>query len=357
MLFGLSRTEFNGFDAHPLGESVDGRIPVAVMAKGRRVHIKVKPENLGRRADDALSASVIGDPDLASAVAMQLALEVAAGLTAMSEDMAVVDAGLSMLSRAGTVCKVMEQAVSADCVWKKLCAARWRQKWGFKQRWERANDTTPSGGWRARFRHEEEDAVRTWISGEELRGLSCDFRFWLGRISAEPDGDLIGTGLNRSLSRCVRFDPTEKPTYAYTPFEEEDPQGELRGHPNGDVPSIRWFLGEGGTALKWGYLPDLWPKGQVRRLDTWGWEFRNSNVVMRAVDVGNELFDPSLLGDGLFADLIRTMETRPLCYAGQHGPQTSRATAPATFWAYLKALQDGTIPREPYGPHHSVWMP
>lgn len=45
------------------------------------------------------------------------------------------------------------------------------------------------------------------------------------------------------------------------------------------------FLNESTGALQWGFLPNLWPQGNVQRLDNWGWQIQNPNVVLRSIDV------------------------------------------------------------------------
>lgn len=44
------------------------------------------------------------------------------------------------------------------------------------------------------------------------------------------------------------------------------------------------FLNEALGIVQWGFFPDLWPQGTVQRLDSWGWQIQNPNVVMRSID-------------------------------------------------------------------------
>ena len=36
--------------------------------------------------------------------------------------------------------------------------------------------------------------------------------------------------------------------------------------------------------IQWGFVPNLWPRGTVQRLDNWGWQIHNPNVVLRSID-------------------------------------------------------------------------
>lgn len=36
--------------------------------------------------------------------------------------------------------------------------------------------------------------------------------------------------------------------------------------------------------IQWGFVPNLWPRGTVQRLDNWGWQIYNPNVVLRSID-------------------------------------------------------------------------
>ena len=44
------------------------------------------------------------------------------------------------------------------------------------------------------------------------------------------------------------------------------------------------FLKENEGKIQWGFVPSLWPEGTVERLDNWGWQIHNMNVVMRSID-------------------------------------------------------------------------
>lgn len=44
------------------------------------------------------------------------------------------------------------------------------------------------------------------------------------------------------------------------------------------------FLITSAAAIQWGVSPNLWPMGMVTRLENWGWQISNPNVVLRAID-------------------------------------------------------------------------
>ncbi len=36
--------------------------------------------------------------------------------------------------------------------------------------------------------------------------------------------------------------------------------------------------------IQWGFVPNLWLQGTVQRLDNWGWQIHNPNVVLHSID-------------------------------------------------------------------------
>jgi hypothetical protein len=65
-----------------------------------------------------------------------------------------------------------------------------------------------------------------------------------------------------------------------------------------DPYAMTWILNKPGGFLdglsgkiQWGFVPNLWPQGTVERLDNWGWQIHNPNVVLRSIDqVSTSLF-------------------------------------------------------------------
>ena len=94
------------------------------------------------------------------------------------------------------------------------------------------------------------------------------------------------------------------------------------------------FLDEESGKIQWGFLPNLWPQGTVVRIaSTWGWQIQNPNIVMRAIDevpatkaqselierdeeklgeIEKECTKNDTVGDGLYKDLIDSLENVPL---------------------------------------------
>eukprot|EP00934_Nitzschia_sp_Nitz4_P003091 Nitzschia sp. Nitz4//scaffold77_size91520//9342//10367//NITZ4_004877-RA/size91520-processed-gene-0.22-mRNA-1//1//CDS//3329557952//3081//frame0 len=196
-------------------------------------------------------------------------------------------------------------------LWQAACQYRWRSKWGFAKRWitatELARANQADGAWwRDRYMWQEKDAKRQYITPEELNVLTFDFRFWLSQHWGA--GNVLASGLRWATSQNFTFrapPPTlpAAPSAASTDAPSSmtpgtpvkghsaDPNflwpgrhhGPLYGHPSGRD-DLQWFLDDDGIGLQWGLLPELFPKGYIRRLETWGWEVRNCNVVMRAQD-------------------------------------------------------------------------
>ncbi|EJK75722.1 hypothetical protein THAOC_02546 [Thalassiosira oceanica] len=209
------------------------------------------------------------------------------------------------------VCKRFREAFDCNAVWEKACEMRWRRKFGFSERWRRASEDflkvqTVDGGsdchdlkfWKCRYFHEEVTGQRETITPHELSDLSFDFRFFIGAPGVEDGSILIKSGLLESASKEVRF---SSPTRSNRPLCLYE--GDVKGHPTSEA-GIKWFLRE-GNELQWGFPPNLWPRGVIRRLDNWGWEVVNPNVVLRAVD--DHLDD-----EVMWSDLITSLELIPI---------------------------------------------
>lgn len=332
-IFGLERCyDLNGCAARLLDESLppsaddDRRAMEVTRRDGTTTRVRVRPENIGRQASATLIANVLSSDDLALAV-----------VKAVERGPKTTD--LAVFARLAAVSSTFARALNSDLVWKPICLARWSSKWGYEQRKARG---APAGGWRARYREEEQDAMRQGITCHELSRLRFDFRFWLQHPPGLHGQDTIyDSALHRSISRRVRLVPSDdseqstgaqsagRAPLSWQPENEEEEEegseplagsGRVLGHPNGDVPRMSWYLDGDGRGVQWGYPPQLWPKGEVRRLPSWGWEIRNPNVVLRAIDSGADCdadsaesgVEPRVQasGDGddsLWADLIGSL--------------------------------------------------
>jgi Arc/MetJ-type ribon-helix-helix transcriptional regulator len=238
---------------------------------------------------------------------------------------------LSDISSLSLVSKQFRQTLTSDILWRELCFRRWKSKWGFAERWEGAlreydegkhgnhNESGEDSYWKNKYKSQEADAKRQRVSGAELAELTFDFRFWIGNPTVVDGRVVVQSGLYESRSSTLRFgiddDSAENEWWSA--------RGVITGHPLRTNDEIRWFLNEESGVIQWGFVPNLWPEGSVRRLDTWGWEIRNCNVIMRAIDreVANEYLVCDKLdlerakqneNDQLWKDLLDDLDNIPL---------------------------------------------
>lgn len=289
MLFGLTRaTHLNGLAVRVLDElSDDGRQPVeVVLSDGRLVRVRARPANIGRQASQEQVVSVLSSLDLATQVVLSHRDELLTSMGTVVEGEWVAPSravysppDLSVIAWLAGINRTFARAVESDELWRALCGVRWMSKWGFQARM-----TQRHSGWRAAYIAEERDATREAITPAELHALQFDFRSWLTPTGTDA---IFETGLHRSLSRRVRLVPgdVEGEHPPHGPFAA---QGRVLGHPFGEDPPMAWFLDEDGRGIQWGYLPNLWAKGVVRRTPSWGWEVCNPNVCLRALDHDHE---------------------------------------------------------------------
>jgi hypothetical protein len=303
-LFGLERAaHLNGLSGRLLNEELDSgdRLAVKVaLSDGRLQCVRAWAANVGRRASDEQVDSVLSCHDLAERVVLSQGDDILLTMGTILDGTwspptreAHSTPNLSSLAHLAAVNRAFARVVHSDQLWKAICGVRWMCKWGFEARMRRA----PSSGWRAAYVAEERDAERTSITPAELHALRFDFRFWL--VPGGNDGT-FDTGLRRSVSQDVRLiagDVEGNITDLVLDLSQHAPgeprpspvaaHGRMLGHPNslrGDEEPIAWFLDEDGRGIQWGYVPQLWPKGVVRRLPSWGWEVCNPNVCLRALD-------------------------------------------------------------------------
>ena len=159
--------------------------------------------------------------------------------------------------------------------------------------------------WKLRYFTEEQYGSRSMILAEELDGMVFDFRFWIGQPQVVEERIVVKSGLLVSASSETRFCCTslaesqtlnkiqsqqqtlsatqENVTSRQNPRSWWSAQGHLNGHPCKE-PGIEWFLDEFSGTIQWGFAPNLWPQGTVKRLKTWGWDIHNPNVILRAID-------------------------------------------------------------------------
>jgi len=190
------------------------------------------------------------------------------------------------------VSKQFRNVMTSDFLWRILCARRWITKWGFKMRWDIANEqfiewmgNRSSEGesifWRPKYMSEELDSKRNTIAPHELQKLMFDFRFWIGQPTVIDGRIVVQSGLLESVTKGLQFEYTRGEQHEHN--EMWSAKGVVLGHPLG-TKRIEWLLQERTGVIKWGIAPNFWPEACIRRLDSWGWEIRNRNVVMRALD-------------------------------------------------------------------------
>jgi len=252
-------------------------------------------------------------------------------------------------------------------VWKSVCYYRWRRKWGFIQRWqtaeaEAATSTATAGAttaadgrwWRDRYHWQEIDGRRLYITGTELATLYFDFRFWLSQFWGQ--GFLLSSGLRYTASQNIHMskrdgihnnnnhnnNENEELVFFSWPGTE---WGVLEGHPSGSD-NLEWFLDEDGQNLQWGRIPTLWPKGTIHRLSTWGWEIRNPNVCLRAMDSqwitlpnGESHIDCVRNNDEtLWEDYLSSLRRYPTDF-GMPNQGIAFIEAPDSFWSFTANRQ------------------
>jgi len=190
---------------------------------------------------------------------------------------------------------ILENAARQNVVWKQLCQRRWREKWGYKQRWERAlenfNTQPDEHYWMNTYNNEEEDAKRTYLTRDELCNLTFDWRDWFKQT---PQNGLLSTGVGLSLLTVV-FSPDGNVS-SYIPMNQL--MWKTKG--DNDVGISCISLGRHGRERA---------KLHVIRLTNWGWELRDQKYyILRAVDeVG--LPNVNKLWEDLTANII--VQERP----------------------------------------------
>jgi hypothetical protein len=75
------------------------------------------------------------------------------------------------------------------------------------------------------------------------------------------------------------------------------------GHPSGK--NFPWVLDADGIGLQWGPEEAPFPKGEVVRMQDWGWKVKNTNVILKPVVNETERETNSdFLDDPTFSDVL-----------------------------------------------------
>jgi len=192
-----------------------------------------------------------------------------------------------------TALPIVENAAKQNIVWKELCQRRWREKWGYKKRWERALDnfnTDPDEHyWMNTYNNEEEDAKRTYLTRDELCKLTFDWRKWFQHT---PQHGLLSTGLRNPSLRNVVFSVNGNVSFG---FVDDDVGEGWKWKTNRDE-HITYL-----TLESRGETSNISIHVHVLRLQNWGWELRCKFFICRAVDEEGNLDD---LWEDLLANII-----------------------------------------------------
>lgn len=240
-------------------------------------------------------------------------------------------------------------------IWKTTCETRWKTKWGFCERWNKAlqqseqsqqqqqqqSQRTDGHWWRETYQREEQDAKRNSITAAELHSLTFDFRFWLSQFWGH--GNLLASGLKWTASQEFQFAARRSfQTNAAFSWPGQE-RGILQGHPSGRD-DLEWFLDQDGKGMQWGKLPMLWPRGIVHRLETWGWEIRNPNVCLRAMDVASVTNEHGqtrvdvVKSEDLWMDYLVSLRRYPTDF-GMPQEGIAFLEAPIEFWDFPQNRQ------------------
>eukprot|EP00571_Detonula_confervacea_P015978 CAMPEP_0172306770 /NCGR_PEP_ID=MMETSP1058-20130122/7772_1 /TAXON_ID=83371 /ORGANISM="Detonula confervacea, Strain CCMP 353" /LENGTH=397 /DNA_ID=CAMNT_0013018755 /DNA_START=62 /DNA_END=1255 /DNA_ORIENTATION=+ len=171
-------------------------------------------------------------------------------------------------------------ASKTNAVWKQLCRLRWREKWGFAKRWERALENFQTQYnqhfWMQSYHNEEEAAKMNFLTRDELSTMTFDYRQWFSftLFHNQPQNmrDVLPTGLRDSLAKDVVFSSTG------AMFSQRDWFRRLAWKSNNDDGAITQ------VSLKLTSNGSLVEIFTVYRLLNWGWEIRGSDSILRAVD-------------------------------------------------------------------------
>ncbi|KAL3806396.1 hypothetical protein ACHAXA_001163, partial [Cyclostephanos tholiformis] len=166
---------------------------------------------------------------------------------------------------------------------------------GIHLRWERAledysdvadhrqnhNHDEFTSFWKFRYFSEERDATRNFILAEELESLVFNFRFWIEQPTTDGDRRILvkSGNLDFAVRRTLVVSGLKRIIFQFHRTASE----------------VIWYLDESGSRITWGFVPNLWPQGTVHRMDNWGWQIHNKNMVLRTIDqVSSPLFlEPS----------------------------------------------------------------
>lgn len=204
------------------------------------------------------------------------------------------DCGLVRISRAS---KTHRQIALNSSLWKNISNQRWKSKAGYELRMEKAEkeeashtadanngftvdvDFIQGSYWYRKFGTEERDALRAYITSNELQEMTFSFRVWFTvnhPPSIDEDEYVLRSGLTgKSISDHLNFQPDGQisgmpPKFNGSPYEMNE---------TGTLVSI-------GRHISLGLYFDT--SFYARRRPDWGWELQSNAYVARSIPSANE---------------------------------------------------------------------
>ena len=199
------------------------------------------------------------------------------------------------------VSKYFRALALSNQVWYRICVIRWTTKVSFATRLamadaeaDTANPLIRGGFWYRKFVIEEDDALRSTISRDELHNTTFSIRLWFNskyQAETNPNSNkrklkgMLSSGLDcPSVSDIMRFLPG----------------GSLSGLPE-LYDGESYEMNKSGSIINFGMLfededaTDPFASLHVLRRSDWGWELRSNLYVIRSVE--------HIRADGLWDEL------------------------------------------------------
>jgi len=201
-----------------------------------------------------------------------------AGIALLSDDCLafVMQYAVSTKEDVDKICSALpicKSASKSNSLWQQLCQIRWKTKFGYERRWNRAmkqfNERFDEEFWLNKYSAEERDSTRSKMRVKELSNLKFDMRQWFSmrdfRNQEVNMRDLLPSGLRQSIARDVVFsdDGTMKCSQQWTATRT-------------------WIVKD--NAITWKA-----PSGssvecfQINRLPDWSWELLGNDFILRAI--------------------------------------------------------------------------
>ena len=173
----------------------------------------------------------------------------------------------------------------ANELWERLCRSRWKDKYGYQERYDTAKALFDSSSlssnaspefWYQQYYKAEADAKRDTITIKELTSITFSCRSWFDPLITPPTWKkrhhVWMSGLRYSASDEVKFSLS---SLAHT-------CDWVTGHPSGVVD---WYWQSNGSIINIeNPRPSKFQTLRVRRLPNWGWEFASDVIILRSVD-------------------------------------------------------------------------